>query len=102
MGRAEAAEARPSEFRVAQPRAIHPGYSSIPLLHLRPNGLQSCVQSAAHKDLEMLVASRIGMIGASGCLHAGEMFAIPGSIAAEHNHAFAGVVSGPPIPIVLM
>src|SRR5439155_14736404 len=55
-----------------------------------------------HENFEVLVASRIGMVGTARCFHAGEVFAIAGSIAAEHNHAFAGVVSRPPIPIVLM
>src|SRR6266446_4690589 len=99
MGRAEA---RPSEFRVAQPRAIHAGYRSIPFLHLRPKLLEWPIQSATDEDLEEFVASRIGMVGPSGYLHAGEVLAIPGSIAAQHDHAFAGVLSWPPIPIVLM
>src|SRR5436190_9862944 len=50
----------------------------------------------------MLVKSRIRMVGAARCFHAGKVFAIAGSIAPEHNHTFAGVLSRPPIPIVLM
>ena len=40
----------------------------------------------------MFIASGKGMIGAADGIHLREVFAVASTIAAEHDHAFAGVI----------
>src|SRR4051812_41051204 len=48
----------------------------VPLLGLGPERLQRRVEIAAHEDFEMLIATRIRMIGAAHCFHRREMLAV--------------------------
>src|ERR1051325_7628552 len=50
----------------------------------------------------MFVAPRVRMFDSTGGLHALEMFAVAGPIAAENNHDAAVVIARTPKPVALM
>jgi hypothetical protein len=54
----------------------------VPLLDVGPEGMEMLVQTAAEKDVEVFVASGIGMIRATHCVNSLEVFAVALSVAA--------------------
>src|SRR6266403_1152750 len=74
----------------------------IPFLRFRPQLLQRCVQVSAEENVEVLVESRVGMIGVADDFHAREMFAVAFPVAAENDDALARVITRAPQPIALM
>src|SRR5438105_2994998 len=75
---------------------------SVPFLRFWPQRFQTRVEIAAKENVEVFVAPRIRMIGAADGFHAREMFAVSSPVAAENDHAFAGVIARTPKPIALM
>ena len=49
-------------------------------------GLEVLVKAAAKEYVEVLVATRVGMIGAANCIHSLEVFAVAFAVAAQHDH----------------
>src|SRR4029077_1810652 len=72
------------------------------VLESRPNFSQIVHQSTTKKDLKMLVAPRVRMLGQTGCFDAPEMFAIPRAVATKNNHGAAIVIARAPEPVTLM
>ena len=60
------------------------------------------VQAAAEEYLEVLVTTRVGMIGATSRFDSFEVLAVAFPVAAQHDHNRAGVVARAPVPVVLV
>src|SRR5947208_12519498 len=50
----------------------------------------------------MLVATRVGMIGAAHCFYRREMLPVTFAVAPKNDHAFAGVIARSPEPVALV
>ena len=77
-------------------------FSLVVAFNFRPGLAQIASESAAEKNIEMLVAARVRMLDVAGRFDAAKMFAVAGAVTPENNHRAAVVIAGPPNPVGLM
>src|SRR3989442_244903 len=77
-------------------------FSSVVVLDLVPSASQIASESAAEKNIEMLVAARVRMFRATNYCDAAEMFAVAGAVTPENNHDAAVIIARTPKPVALM